>query len=172
MGKGLPRSRSRGEPLVVPVLKKRIVIDESMSFTGITSTVVHQEAVIGDFPEGNILILGATGYLQLTGPTSADLSDTFAGDFSVGSVPNADVDLADSGEADILPSTAIGPATAEVTPMTRAANATQVMLDNTDGSLEINLNVLIDADDITNSVAVAIAATGFVDILYSVLGDD
>jgi hypothetical protein len=169
--KGLPRSRSRGRPEVNPIQKLRIAIDETMQFTGITTTVVRQEVVIGDFPEGNILLLGATGYVGLTGPTSADLSDTFAGDFSVGSAPNADTSLSGS-EVDILPATALGPATAEAIALTRAANATAVMLDNTDGSLEVNLNVLIDADNITNAVAVDIAVQGFVDIAYIVLGDD
>lgn len=175
MGKGLPRSLSRGNPLKQEIIKQSIEIDASLSFTGATGVIVRQQAVIGDFPEGNILFLGATAYLKLTGPTSANLTNDFEGDFSVGTVPNADTDLADAGEADIIASTAIGPATAEATAVTRGVGGgtlSGVIFDNTDGSLEINLNVLLDADEVTDAQTVAIRAQGVLHIAYIMLGDD
>ena len=129
--------------------------------------------VAGNMIGANILLLGSAGYLAFAGPVggSADLSDTWAGDFSVGSAPTADNSLA-GAEVDVLPSTAIGPATSEAIARTRAANATAVMLDNTDNSLELNLNLLVDADDVANGQSVDITVNGEITLLYSVLLDD
>lgn len=171
--KGLPRSLSRGNPQQLPIVKRRVKIDELLELTGVTDTKVGATAVLGGLPEGNILLLGAVGYLRLAGSGDTDeLADDFEGDFSVGTVANADADLSDGGEADILPSTAIGPATDEVSALTRAANATPAILDNTDGSLELNLNVLLDANEVDNGAEVELRATGHLDIAYIVLGDD
>jgi hypothetical protein len=51
-------------------------------------------------------------------------------------------------------------------------NAAQAIIDNTDGSAEVNLNVLLDADEVSDGEDVVVTVTGSVDIVYSVLGDD
>lgn len=171
--KGLPRSLSRANPSVAAVQKLSIPIDKSFDVTGATGVVQRATAVVGDFPAGNILILGAVSYLRLSGPGgSANLTDDFEGDYAFGSAPNADTDLTDASDFDIIPATALPAATAEVQPLTRAINAGQSILDNTDGSLEINLNILIDADEVTNAQTVAIRAQGALYLSYVVLGDD
>ena len=174
MTKGLPRSLKHASAFNAqdaPAKRIRLQLNEAMTFTGSTGVAVFQTADIGGLPEGNFLLLGSVANLTFTGPTSADLSDTWAGDYSVGSAPTADNTLS-GAEVDIVPSTAIAAATAEVSASNRGTNATQVILDNTAGTLELNLNVLVDADDITNAVAVPITVTGSVDITYSMLGDD
>lgn len=171
--KGLPRSLARANPAVAAVQKLTIPIDTVLSITGATGVIQRASAVIGDFPQGNILLLGAVAYVGLAGPGgSANLTDDFEGDFAIGSAPNADTDLSDATDFDIIPATTMGPATAEVITAKRAINAAQAILDNTDGSLEINLNVLIDADEVTNAQTVAIRATGALYIAFTVLGDD
>ena len=170
MGKGLPRSTSRGTPQSQEVIKQVVKVrDLTLTVDGATG-VGFGTAVIGGLPQGNVLLLGAVAYMQFTGPTSADLADTWEGDYAVGSAPTADASLA-GAEVDVIPSTAIAAATAEASPRTRGANATQVMLDNTDGTLELNLQLLIDdahigADDIDMTV------NGELHLLFSVLGDD
>lgn len=155
-----------------PAYNMTIPVNVVLTPTGSTGVAVFETAVVGDFPEGNILLLGAVARLGFAGPGgSADLSDTWAGDYSLGSAPTADATLSGT-EVDIIPSTAIGPATAEVIAPVRATNATQVVLDNTDGSLEINLNVLFDADVVTNAETVNVTVTGFLHLAYIVLGDD
>lgn len=173
MGKGLPRSMSRGAPQRQEIIKQHFVLDGlTFDITGTTSTAKSATAVVGDFPEGNILLLGAVAYVQVSGPGgSADLADNWEGDFSFGSAPTADATL-NNAEVDIIPSTALAAATAEVSPLTRATNATQVILDNTDGSLEINFNFAIDADEVTNAETVSFTVTGILHVIYSVLGDD
>lgn len=169
--KGLQRSLSRGPKVTAQVVREKIVIDKTLTFTGVTDTVVRQEAVIGDFPEGNILLLGAVARLTFTGPTSANLTNDWEGDVSIGSAPNANTAL-QNAEVDIIPATALGPASSEVVAATRIANATQVVLDNTDGSLEINLNMMLDGNEVTNEETAAIRVTGTLDLAYIVLGDD
>lgn len=174
MGKGLPRSMSRGAAQRQEIIKQTIVVDAVAlsTITGATGVAQDATAVIGDFPEGNILLLGAVGYFQVAGSGSdANLTADWQGDFSVGSAPTADVTL-NGAEVDILPSTELAAATAEVSPRTRSVNATQVMLDNTDGSLEINFNFVIDADEVTNTEDVALTVTGELHLAYIVLGDD
>lgn len=164
--KGLPRSLAHAN---IGMSKNIPVRNLAIRTTGATG-VGFGTAVIRDLPEGNLLLLGAVAYLQFT-KLDAGTTDTFDGDYAIGSAATADADFGDAGEADIIPSTAIGAATAGVSPMARGANATQVILDNTDGSLELNLNLLIDdasvsADDQDFTVS------GVVTLALIVLGDD
>jgi hypothetical protein len=169
--KGLQRSLSRGPKATKDVNVLRINVDKSMSFTGVTDTAVFATTVLEDFAEGNILLLGAVANLTFTGPTSANLTNDFEGDFAVGTSPTADTTL-NGTEVNLIASTAIPAATAEVAGPVRATNATQAILDNTDGAMEVNLNVTLDANEVTNAQTVAIRVTGTVDIAYIVLGDD
>ena len=172
MGKGLPRSLARGAPQRKDIIRQVVKIDHSVAVTATGVAVGFGTSVIGDLPEGNILFLGAVGYLQLSGSGSdANLDATWDGDFSVGTAPTADVTLS-GAEVDILGSTALGAATAEVSPRVRAVNATQAMLDNTDGSLELNLNVLIDAANIVDGATVNLTARGTLQLAYVVMLDD
>jgi len=172
MGKGLPRSLSRGDKRKQEIIKERIRISGSVSVLAAGAGVGFGTLVIGDFPEGNILFLGAVTNINFSGTGSdANLTATWNGDFGIGTEPDANGTLA-STEVDIIASTAIGPAVAEIAPQVRGANATQAIFDNTDGSLEINLNVLIDAADITDAATVVLTITGELLLCYTVLGDD
>lgn len=172
MGKGLPRSLARGAPQRQDIIRQVVKIDRTVAVTATGAAVGFGTGVIGDLPEGNILFLGAVGYLQLSGSGSdANLDATWDGDFSVGTAPTADVTLS-GAEVDILGSTALGAATAEVSPRVRAVNATQAMFDNTDGSLELNLNVLIDAANIVDGATVNLTARGTLQLAYVVMLDD
>jgi len=149
-----------------------LVKDLPVTVTSTGAAVGFGTVVAGDILEGNVLFLGATAYLTLAGSgADANLVDTWNGDFAIGTAPDADGSLA-GAEVDLLPSTAVGPAVAEVSPRTRAANAVQAMFDNTDGSLEVNLNVLIDAADITDDQSVILTVNGEIELVYMVLGDD
>lgn len=169
MAKGLPRTMSRGKATSQEIIKQTLRINTAISVDGATG-VGFGTAVIGGFPEGNILILGAVSYVKITkDSTATGIQATFDGDYSIGSAPTADVTLS-GAEVDIIPSTALGAATSGVSPNVRGSNATQVMLNNNDGSLELNLNLLIDDANISADDQL-VTATGELYILYSVLGD-
>ena len=173
MGKGLPRSRAHGAPSRSAVVKQTIPI-KAVALTTVAngaSGVGWATAVIGDLPEGNILILGACAYVQFTkDATATGIQAAFDGDYSIGSAPTADNALAGT-EVDIIPSTALGAATAGVSPLARGAQGAQAVLDNTDGSLELNLNLLIDDANISANDQL-LSASGTLFLSYIVLGDD
>lgn len=172
MGKGLPRSMSRGAAQRQEVIKQNFVISGTVAVTATGAAVGWGTAVIGDLPKGNILLLGAVAYVQLAGSgADANLDATWDGDFSIGTAPTADVTLS-GAEIDIIGSTALGAATAEVSPRVRAVNATQAIFDNTDNSLELNLNVLVDAANIVDGATVNLTASGVLQLAYIVMLDD
>lgn len=173
MTKGLVRSLDRA-PAQQAHLRKKLfkVVDGILTVDGATG-VGFGSLVIGDFEEGNILLLGAVGYFQFTGPTSADLADDWEGDFGVGTTPAGDATIT-GADIDIIGSTAIAAATAEASPRTRGVSVTATnaaVLDNTDGSLEVNLNLLIDDVDI-GADGIDITVNGELEVLYSVILDD
>lgn len=172
MGKGLPRSTSRNVPQRQEIIRQTVRIDTTFDITGATGVAQFATKVVGDLPEGNILFLGAVSYLAFSGPVgSANLTEDWEGDYAFGSAATANTTL-DNAEVDLIPSTQIGPATAEVITRKRATNATQVVLDNTDGSLEINLNIVVDANEVSNLATVTFTVEGELFLSYIVLGDD
>lgn len=173
MAKGLPRSLSRGEPQRQEIIKQTFTVrNVTLTVDGATG-VGFGSVVIGDLPKGNILLLGAVAYMQFTGPTSAQLSDTWNGDYGIGTTPAGDATIT-AGDVDMIQSTAVGPAVAEASPRTRGislnADAGEIH-DNTDNSLEINLNLLVDDADISAN-GIAMTVNGELTLLYSVLMDD
>jgi hypothetical protein len=167
--KGLQRSLKNAQK---NVLQNRTVRLNKLAIAIADGAPGYGTAVIGGLPEGNILFMAAVGYLQFTS-SDADLTATFDGDFSVGTVATADGDVSDANEADILPSTAMGAATAKLSPVIRSVSTDALgglIIDNTAATLELNLNVLID--DAAISGAVDMTATGYIDLVYIVMGDD
>jgi len=170
MGKGLPYTMSR-QPAAPAPIKKQLIQLNATAMAIANGAPGFGTVVIGDFPDGNILFLGAVSYLQITS-ADADLTATFDGDYSIGTTPTADNAIAGT-DADIIPSTALGAATAKLSPWVRGASTDALgggIFDNTDGSLELNLNLLID--DAAISAAVDLTVSGWVQIAYIVLGDD
>lgn len=177
MTKGLPRSLRHADRSAVIISK--IDINHQITVTGDNAAANDGQVVIGDFPQGNILFLGAVSYVQFAGPTSGELANDWEGDYSIGTTADANSTLATT-DLNIIASTAIGAATAELSPVTRGVTGLDStdggllmnIFDNTDGSLEINLNLLIDDAELTDTEAVTITATGQLYIAYAILGDD
>ena len=178
MAKGLPRSHNAANKSLAPINRDVFVI-KAKEVT-LTEDAGGQPAwatlVVGDFPEGNVLFLGAVAYFTFAGTGSdADLGDTWEGDFGVGTTPSIDdtTPLATTME-DITKTQAISAATAEVSPRTRGVSTdgeAGVIYDNTDGSLELNLNILVDAANISGDDSV-LTIDGELYIVYVVLGND
>lgn len=158
--KGAPRTRKRArltggalEPQVIPVSLTVAITDGAPG---------RGTAVIRGLPTGYLLLQCAVADLTFT-RVGTNITATFDGDFSIGTVPTADSDLSDTGEANIIASTAMGAATAGVSPRLRPTNSTAALIDNTDGNGELNLNVLIDdaaisgADSLTVSGKLVLA---------------
>lgn len=171
MAKGLPRSLSRGKAQPEAVTKIRLPINHPISSVAVGAAIGFGSAVIGGLPEGNLKIIASAVKVQFSGPTSADLVDTFSGDFSVGSTPASDATLTGT-DVDFIASTAIGPAIAEVTPEVTPVNGVDHVLDNTANDLELNLNLLIDAADQVDGTTVVITAVGYLEVTLVTMLDD
>lgn len=174
MTKGLPRSSSRGSTQQQEIIKEVVKItNQAITVTGGASTAAgFGTVVIGGLPEGNILFLGATGYVDFDGSGSdANLIATWDGDYSVGTTPTADATLSGT-DANIIGSTATGAAVAEQGVRARGTGVTAAIFDNTDGSLELNLNLITDDNSVTDSLTSVITANGEIQLVYVLLGDD
>lgn len=172
MAKGSPRSRQRGNPLQQEIMKLDIPVNAPITVDGASG--VGFGSIAFGLPEGNVLFLGCVANLSFSGSGSdAGLVDTWNGDFGIGTTPASDGTIT-AGDVDIVPSTALGPAVAEASPITRATHVstqTGVVFDNTAGDLELNLNLLVDDADISAD-GVPITAEGLISVAFIMLGDD
>lgn len=171
MGKGLPRSMRNAVGERAQVVRKITIPmrDVPITVDG-ASGVGFGNAVIGDFPQGNILFLGAVSYLQVSIVTAAGVQATFDGDYAIGTTPTADATLSGT-EVNIVASAPLGAATAGVSPVARSTGVTAAIFDNTDDSLELNCGVLIDDANISANGQI-LKLNGYIDLAYAVLGDD
>ncbi|MCP3665737.1 MAG: hypothetical protein GY696_25120 [Gammaproteobacteria bacterium] len=173
--KGLLRSLGRAAESDQKIVKREIAISGSLDITGVADTVDAGTFRISDLPEGNILLLGAVAYVTVSAGSDTHVIDNWDGDYGIGTAPNADVDLGDTEDDNIVPSTAISAAADDkVAPSTRGVSTAteQVFIDNTAGSMELNLNLLIDDNVITDDEDGTFAVTGTLHLAYIVLGDD
>jgi hypothetical protein len=160
MTKGLKRSAKKAQrrTQMVPIRALQIAITDPGSANAPFT------AVVGGLPRGYIQFEGATASLQLT-KVSGGLTDTFTGNIAAGTTPTADATL-DGTDVNILPSTAITAASAGVSAAKRYSNVTPLLLDNSDGSLEINLNGFIA--DAAISADGVLQVDGFIEVAYTV----
>jgi len=173
MTKGLQRSLSRAPIASRPaaLLSHTIVLTNAALTLDGASGVGFGSLVAGQLPEGNIILQGGVAYLQFAGSGSdAGLVDTWAGDYGVGSTPASDGTIS-AGDVDMVGTTALAAAAAEVSPRTRGTGNTQVILDNTDGSLEVNVSLLVDDADVSAD-GIPITVSGEIEILYTKVLDD
>ena len=177
MSKGLPRSMSRGDAQRQEIIKQTIPLrDFAVTVSATGAAIGFGSAPISGLPEGNVLFLGAVASNIVVSGSGADanLSDTFNGDFSIGTTPADDATIT-GADVDIIPSTALPAATAEVGVATRASHSAAVtgtVYNNTAADLELNFNVLVDAADIVDDESVDLTVNGVVTVAYIMLGDD
>lgn len=127
-------------------------------------------AVIRGLPKGNLLMQGAVAYLTFTYVSGAGMTADFAGDFAIGSNAVADGALSGTNEQNIIESTPMADGVKARATMSTTLVGAPVLLDNTDGSLELNLNILIDDGNIDG--AAVVRAVGDLHVAMVTLGDD
>ena len=173
MSKGLPRSLSRGKLQKSTISKIRLPIQGlALTVTSVGAAIGWGTAVLGGLPEGQLKILAVAAQLTFAGSgADTNLADTWDGDFGIGSTPADDATIT-AGDVDLIASTALGAATAEVSPLANAINGVDSVLDNTAADLEVNLNVLIDAADIVDDQSVILTVNGVVEVTFITMLDD
>lgn len=180
MGKGFPYSSQRGKASAGPSLAMDLatvipVRNATLTVAAAAAGIGFGSVVIGDFPAGDILLLGASCSLQYLTASANITNATYVITFGVGTAPTAAGALtAQTSETDIIGQTAAGAATAKLSPVTRSrsaavgANYPQI-LDNQNGALEINLSAFVAAADITDATSAAFTVNGYLAIAYLVL---
>lgn len=171
MSKGLPRSMSRGRATQQEIIRLQIPIRNLVvPITDPGAAVAYGGAAIQGLPQGNILVLGAVANLQVT--AGANITATFTGNFSVGHAITADATLS-ANEISLVPSTALVAGVAGVSNGNRGVSTptqTGVVIDNTDQTLNANLNVTIA--DAAISATSSVTVNGVLYLAFIVLGDD
>lgn len=174
--KGLKRSIDRGRTLDQDVMTLHYAINNDLDITGVSAAVDAGTFVIGGLPQGNLLLLGAVAYISADGKSDAHIINNWNGDYGIGTAPNADVDLGDAEDDNIIPSQVLDAgASDKLSPRTRATSTSTeqgVIIDNTDGSKELNMNILIDDNVITDGEDGTFSVTGDLFISVVPLGDD
>lgn len=173
MSKGLTRSMSRGSPATQEIIKKVIQFSSVGIISSGATGVGFGTAPIAGLPEGNILILGAVAYAQISKDTVAGAAgtlDAFTGSYSIGSAATADATLS-AGEIDVVAAQTTAAATAGVSPVTRGVGAAQAIIDNTDSTKVLNFNLLLD-DASVSADTQHLKVSGILYLAYIVLGDD
>lgn len=171
--KGLPRSTGRILSNVAPFVQKLNypLLNKPLAVTGGAATALgFGSANLGGLPEGNLLILGSLAYLRLFS-SDADVIATWSGNFSVGTTATADTTL-DLTDANIVASSAIGAATAKLSPQLRVNGTSPFYIDNTDKTLSVFLNVTTADNSVTDSLVGDFVVNGFIQLAVAVLGDD
>lgn len=166
--KGLQRSINRGPVLRRDLINQQIPIDVVVTATD--GAPGWATAVLVNLPEGNVLYQGAVVDLRMTS-LDANITDTFEGDIALGMAPTVDGTLT-GNQANLTLSTAIPAAVAGVADVRAAGANTQngTIFDNTDGSLEVNLNIAID--DAAISADGDILLEGVLYLAITMLGDE
>lgn len=173
MAKGLPRSLSRGRKALQEVVRIDVAIDETITIAGGAADAGWGTAVISALPEGNIQLLGAVCNLTTITKGDADIIDAFNGDFALGSAPSTDETALTGTLDDLLPSTATVTGDTGVSTGNRgvATAAETIVLDNTAGTMEVNLNILIDDLSISDDAS-SVIVVGTLHMALIILGDD
>jgi hypothetical protein len=125
-----------------------------------------------DMPAGAIMILGAVSDIDLT-KSSAGVTDTWDGDFGVGTATVASDATLSGTEQNIIPSTATPQAVAGATTANGQSTATEnAVIDGTTTALDIYLNFLVDAADHTvETTACNLVVNGTLTLHWINLGD-
>lgn len=167
MGKGLPRSNSRGS------VRSQEIVRQIVKFKAVPVLVANGSsadgwgtAVIGDIPKGKLVLLGSRLMNTVLSTADADATATWNGHVAVGSAPASSVTVT-TDKSDLVASTVIGAATAKVSPTQDIGAAKGTLIDNSGGALEINLNVLVD--DASQSGDISMVVTGILELVYIVL---
>lgn len=142
----------------------QVVHQTVLTFTNHSVTINDPTGAAGygttkcyDFPEGQITILSAVANLTLTAGAGG-ISDTFNGDFALGTAGTADSDFGDAGEATIIASTATPAATSGAS-TAKGQNTAAVVIDGTGTAADLYLNFLVDDGDISAADTLAVGGT-------------
>lgn len=134
-----------------------------ISIVAVGAAIGFGAVQIGDFLNKQLYIDSIAASIAFIKQDS-NMIATWSGNWSLGSAPTADLTLS-GAEVDLIPSTAVGPAVAgkiaaPASPVRVSASlATRLWT----AAEEVNLNLIVNAADITDSTTAVVKAFGYVD---------
>jgi type II secretory pathway component GspD/PulD (secretin) len=132
--------------------------------------VAYGSLKILDFPQGSVIIEGATANLVVT-KTSAGVNATWNGDFGVGTAAADNTNTLSSTEQNIIPTTPTPAAVAGVT-SAKGRSTASVTLDGTTTAVDAYINFLVDdANQDVTTTPCNLILNGTVTILWANMGD-
>lgn len=140
---------------------------------GNTTGVSFGGAKFYDFPAGRILVLGCTAYFP-TITFGSTIGTGGSGDYAIGTAVNADGDLGDATDVDLLPSSAMLDPFVTRTGRSNAgtALAAAAQFDGTTTAKDAYLNVIVDDADVSDGdTNGTVDFTGTVTLTWINLGD-
>lgn len=176
MAKGLPRSLAHSDKALELIEKNIDLSGFTVTVTSVTTGIGGGSVVVDTLPETDLILFGALGKeLGFDGSGEADLTETWEGDVSLGTSADADLDLTSpASDENLLPSTAIGPATSKVITgadvAQTAANLPGTFL-GVGSARDVNLNLLVDAADIADDGSAVVTLSGVISLYYVLVGD-
>lgn len=142
----------------------------TFALTDVAGVVAYSGKKIYDFPEGNIVVLGAVADIALT-KSSTGVNATWNGDFSVGTVTASNNSTLTSTEANIIPSTATPAGVAGVS-SARGKHTAVAVVDGTGTAVDLYLNFLVDdADQDVTTTACNLICNGTITLTWMNAGD-
>ena len=172
MGKGLIRSLEGGPVQQRALIPHRSTFDFDFIATSIVAGNGGGGAPIFKLPEGNFLLFGATCQVQFNGTEQTDLTETWGGNFAIGTQQEPAGNDLNGASSNILPITIVPAATSRISPLVSGRTGGDQMIDNTDGNLEMFINLSIINTDIADNGAAGMIGGGVINLLYAVIGDD
>lgn len=133
--------------------ERLFLFDKLVPFSNVGGAVEFAATPIAALPKGNIIVLG--GYLHLDvleSPAQANIIDTFALSYALGTVATVNNSLADATDFDLKTAVTLAAATGGVAPHSKgvldgakvmAMNPANAYIDNTAGSLAVFLNMTL-----------------------------
>ncbi len=154
------------------VVHKTVLALTDVSVTaGNTTGVSFGGTKVYDFPEGRILLLGATLDSLTFDLTDAGNATPVAaadgGDIAFGTTVAGDGTLS-AADVNVIPSTSIDPISGGVT---GAALAVSAQFDGTTTAVDVYVNVLVDDADVGNGASDVILVSGTLTLVWANVGD-
>lgn len=148
-------------PILKDIFKLDVAFNKLVTVNAVGAAVGFGSVALAGLPKGEYLYLPSVLYVEFSeDPKTANIGETWSGDYSLGFTPTADVTITDN--ADWLVSTALDVATlgnfARARKLLTLLNNT--IIDNNAGGKGVYLNLLIDAADIGDTTTPTVRVKG------------
>lgn len=151
------------DPVQADIVKLDLAFNRLVSISAVGAAIGFGSVKLAAFPRGDFLYLPSVLFIEFAeDPKSASIDENWSGDYSLGTTATPDLTLSGT-EVDLLASTALDVASSGNFARARKLLATALantVIDNSDGSKSVNLNLIVDAGNIADGSTPTIRVKG------------